>query len=122
MKQPSRLALLRLSISGQSVIPVLVAAVVVLGLCSGAYFVPLGPTEHVVGAVQKVALGPTKNAWNHVAYVTLGAKTVVVSVPPDTCAAGNFILLERQRRLWGYSVIADPEGCASSAPPAPAGR
>ena len=116
------MALLRLWLSEHSVIPVLAIAFLVLALGYGVAFFPLGPAEHVVGTVQRITLGPGKNAWNRVAYVMLGDQTVAVSVAPTACAVGESILLERQRRLWGYSVIADPAGCAFSAAPGPAGR
>jgi hypothetical protein len=107
------MGLLRLWLSDHDGLAILALVSSVLALGYGAYFFPMGPSEHLVGIVRDVKLGASKNAYNRVAYVELGYQSVTVSVPPNTCEVGDRISVERQRRLWGSSLIADPLPCGS---------
>jgi len=88
----------------------------VLALAFTACFVQLGPTEHLTGIVQALTLGAGKTASSRPAYVRLGSRTIIVAVPANTCVVGDSIQLERQRRLWGYVINADPLGCRTLGP------
>ena len=79
-----------------------------IALCGLAYFLPLGPSAHVTGVVESLTLGNNKNGNYPLAHVQLDGQMVLIVVPPNSCEAGDVILLERQRRLWGYSVMPDP--------------
>jgi hypothetical protein len=63
--------------------------------------------------VQEVSAGPSRNGAFQVAHVTLNSRSILVSVPPNTCAAGDSIKLQGQRRLWGYAISTDPMGCST---------
>ena len=116
MRRPSRAALFRLWLSERSIIVILAAITLVLALGFGVCFLPLGPPEQLTGTVLQMRMGAQKNALDRVALVGVGAETVVVSVPPLACRTGDSILLDRRRRLWGYSIVAEPMGCAPIKP------
>ena len=110
---PSRVALFRLWIAEHDSLRVLAFASLVIALCYGVYFYPLGPPEHAVGVVQSVQLGPFKSFSKRAADVRLGSRTIMVTIYPNTCEVGETIVLVRQRRLWGYSVTANQLGCSA---------
>lgn len=111
VRRPSPFALLRFWLSEHDFIRILAPIALLLGLGFGAYFFPLGPSEDVVGVVQSVSLGASRTPAYRNATVRLGPASVMVDVPPNTCAVGERIHLTRQRRLWGYSILAGPLSC-----------
>jgi hypothetical protein len=110
VKKPSRLALFWLD--QHDIVTVLALAFLVLALGFGVYFLPLGPAEHVVGTVEAVTIGPSKNAQARLAHVALDSQITLLEVPPNACAVGDTVSLERQRRLWGVAIIAGPMACS----------
>ena len=77
----------------------LVLGFLTLALGFSAYYLPTGPTEQVVGRVDAVTIGPSKNANARLAHVALDSQIILLEVPPNACAVGDSISLERQRRL-----------------------
>ncbi len=104
---------LRYWLSEHGGLVVLAVASLVIAVAYGGYLFPAGPSERLVGTVRAVKLGAGKNTYNRVVYVALGAQIVMVTMPSDACAVGDRIWLERQRKLWGSSLTADPMACNS---------
>jgi hypothetical protein len=113
MHHASRMGLLRLWLSDNGGLAILTLVTLVLALGCGAYLLPMGPPEHLVGIVRDVKFGGGKSTYDRVAYVELGHQAVTVIVPLNACAVGDRISLERQPRLWGSSLIADLLPCSS---------
>jgi hypothetical protein len=69
---------------------------------------PVGPYVHVVGVIERIGYSRNSPA----AFVEADDRLLVIKpVPNRDCVAGSLIRLERQRRIWGYSFVADAQAC-----------
>ena len=104
----------RLWFAEHTIIPLLIVCLV-LGLGFVALYTPMGPPQLVVGRVQRVVRVATgKYSSGRLVYVALGSGAVIVHELPGGCAAGDPILIRRQRMLWGARLTAVACGSAAA--------
>ena len=102
----------RLWLSGHNAVVVLASVTAMAAIATGVIYFPVGPYRPVVGTVLRISYVGVKYGRYPVAYVVADGQWVVVAPLLDrSCAAGSLIRLERQRRFWGYSFVADPPAC-----------
>jgi hypothetical protein len=110
---PSKLAMVRLWLSGHNPVVVVASIAVVFGVVTGGVLFPVGPYVHVVGTIVRIGYGVSPKYGRYpAAYVVADGRQVIVApFPGRSCVLGSSIRLERQRRIWGYSFVADTPAC-----------
>ena len=117
MHRPTRFEFLRLWLAENGELLGLIGAasaiVLVAAIVLGFSNLPLGPKVEATGTITSFGylagrIGPGEPMAN----VELADRDVVVTLlPGNACAVGGRIHLQRQRRLWGWSVTASWPPC-----------